>query len=143
MELATQQKWLKAGAGLVIASGLLVVLGSHPVAGWPLRMLGDMILWPLDGAQTLAASETRLLAAIAGGVLVGWGWALWLLAGEGMERAPDLARRIIVGSTLAWFVVDSAGSLVAGAPLNAALNLVYLELLVGPFWLARLRAKAA
>ena len=33
----------------------------------------------LDGAETLVASEARLLAAISGGVMVGWGVTLWLV----------------------------------------------------------------
>lgn len=132
MDLARRQMFLRAGAGFVIATGLFMALGAHPVTGGPPALVADLIFWPPDGAETLATNEARLLCAIAGGVLAGWGWALWLLAGEGLVRAPDLARRIILGSVALWFVVDSAGSLIAGAPLNILGNLAFLAILTLP-----------
>jgi hypothetical protein len=134
MHRKSQRTWLRIGAGMVIASGLLVAPAAHPATGGPAVLLADLLFWPLDGAQTGAAGEARLLAAIGGGVMVGWGWALWLLAGEGMDRAPDLARRIILGSVGLWFVVDSTGSIAAGAPLNVVGNLAFLVVLVLPLW---------
>ena len=118
--------WLRAGAVLVIASGVLVGFGSHPATAGLARLLADVLFWPLEGVQTGAADETRLLAAIGGGVMIGWGLLLWQLAGE-----PS-AWRVIRMSVIAWFVADSAGSLAAGAPLNVVGNLVFLALFMIP-----------
>ncbi|MCU0911036.1 MAG: hypothetical protein MUE98_06745 [Rhodobacteraceae bacterium] len=132
MTLTGQQTWMKAGAAAVIASGVVLALGAHPATAGLTRMVADLVVWPPDGAQVMAAAETRVFAAISGGVLAGWGWALWLLAGEGMARMPDLTRRIWTGSVLVWFALDSAGSLAAGAPVNVLGNLGFLALLLGP-----------
>lgn len=142
MPLTRQQHWMKAGAAAVIATGGLLALGAHPATAGLTRAFTDLAVWPFDGGQTLATPEVRVYAAIAGGVLAGWGWALWLLAGEGMARVPDLTRRIWVGSVLVWFAIDSAGSLAAGVPLNVAGNLAFLALLLGPV-LRRAPATAA
>ena len=132
MTMTRQQQWMRTGAAAVMATGALLVLGAHPATAGLTRAFTDLVVWPFDGGQTLAASEVRVYTAISGGVLAGWGWALWLLAGEGMARAPDLTRRIWVGSVLVWFAVDSAGSLAARVPLNLVGNLAFLALLLGP-----------
>jgi len=124
--------WLRAGSALVIASGALIGLGAHPATAELARLIADLLFWPLDGVQTGNAEETRLLAAIGGGVMIGWGLMLWQLAGEGMNRAPELSRRLIILSVLGWFLTDSAGSLAAGAPLNVLGNLVFLALFLVP-----------
>jgi hypothetical protein len=132
MDRDTERKWLRIGAGLVIASGVLLASGGYPATAPVLAALADLMIWPFDGVQTMATDEARLLAAIGGGVLVGWGWMLWVLAGEGIDQAPALARRVILTSVGIWFVVDSAGSLAAGAPFNVVGNLVFLGLFVLP-----------
>jgi hypothetical protein len=45
-------------------------------------------------------------------------------------------RRAVLTSLLAWFVVDSAGSLASGNPSNAGFNILVLLLAVGPLWRA-------
>ncbi|MEO8531511.1 MAG: hypothetical protein ABI459_09820 [Deltaproteobacteria bacterium] len=111
---------LRVGAALVIASGVLVGLGSHPATAWPARIIADLIFWPLDGLQTGMAGETRLLAAIGGGVMLGWGLMIWQLA------TVPAAYPAIRTSILVWFCADSLGSLAAGAWLNVLGNLVFL-----------------
>jgi hypothetical protein len=56
---------------------------------------------------------------------------IWLVAGRLYPRDPELARTLILASVAAWFVIDSLGSVAAGAPLNAVLNVVFLLV----FWL--------
>ena len=41
---------------------------------------------------------------------------------------------MILTSVGIWFVLDSAGSIAAGAPLNVALNTVFLGLYAVPLW---------
>ena len=132
MELHRQRRGLRFAAGIVIASGFLIVLGAHPATGLPVRMLVDLLVWPMDSGETLSGGDARLLAAISGGVLAGWGLMIWHLAGSPLERDPDGIRRAITQATLIWFVVDTGGSIAAGAPLNGVSNLLYLWLLLWP-----------
>lgn len=128
-----QEFVLKLGAGLIVIFGGIVWLGSTPVMAAIPAFFGDLIFWPLDGLQMLATDEAHLLSAIGGGVMVGWGTMLWALAGEGMRLAPAFAKRTILTSIWAWFVVDSIGSILAGATLNLAGNLIFLALFTLPF----------
>lgn len=128
------QRWLGFMSLFVIGFGLFVALGAHPSTAGLMAWFADLIFWPLDGAEALAANEARLLAAISGGVMVGWGVMLWLVVTRLLPLDPGLARAMLVWGTLAWFLVDSSGSLAAGAPINVALNTVLMLGIVGPAW---------
>lgn len=130
--MTSEQKGLRFAAGVTAITGLALALAAVPALNLPVRVLADLLIWPLDGAETLAASETRLAFAIAGGVMAGWGLMIWQLAGEPMQRAPDATRAIIRTSILVWFLVDSLASVAAGVPLNVLGNLVFLALFLVP-----------
>ena len=130
--MTSEQKGLRFAAGVTMVTGLALALSAVPALNLPLRLLTDLLVWPFNGAETLAASETRLALAIGGGVMLGWGLMIWQLAGEPLERAPDAVRGIIRASVLGWFLVDSAASVAAGAALNILPNLVFLALFLLP-----------
>ena len=135
--MTSEQKGLRFAAGVTMVTGLALALSAVPALNIGVRLLTDLLVWPFDGAETLAASETRLALAIGGGVMLGWGLMIWQLAGEPLERAPEAVRGIIRASVLGWFLVDSAGSAAAGAALNVVPNLVFLALFLLPMRKAR------
>ncbi|HRD77780.1 MAG TPA: hypothetical protein PK264_17885 [Hyphomicrobiaceae bacterium] len=128
---------LKAAAALTGAFGIIIALAAYPATSAPARMLVDLVFWPLDGAPDLAAPAARLLAAIAGGVLVGWAVTLWLLVASLSAKRPDVVGSIVKAGIGSWFLVDSAGSIAAGAPINAFLNIGFLVAFLLPVRLAR------
>lgn len=130
--MTSEQKGLRFAAAVTMVTGLALALAAIPALNLPIRLLTDLLVWPLDRAETLAGSETRLALAIGGGVMLGWGLMIWQLAGEPLERAPEAVRGIIRTSVTAWFLVDSAGSVAAGAALNVLPNLVFLALFLLP-----------
>ncbi|MDP3196551.1 hypothetical protein [Tabrizicola sp.] len=135
--MTSEQKGLRLAAGVTMLTGLALALAAVPALNLPMRLLADILIWPLDQAQTIALPETRLAFAIAGGVLTAWGLMIWHLAGELLQSAPKPVRAIIRTSVLCWFVVDSAGSVAAGAALNILPNLVFLALFLVPMRGAR------
>lgn len=136
MHSQTTSKWLRAASALVVGFGVLIVLATYPATAGLTMFLIDFILWPIDGTQSGITSELRLVFAISGGVMVGWGIMLWLIATRLYPREPQLARSMILVSVGIWFVVDSAASIVAGAPLNALLNTSFLLMFGLPLWRA-------
>ena len=130
--MTSEQKGLRFAAGVTLATGLALALAALPALNLPMRLLADLLIWPLDQGQTLATSETRLVLAISGGVMVGWALMIWQLAGEPMQRAPDSIRAIIRTSILVWFLVDSLASVAAGVPLNVLGNAVFQALFLVP-----------
>ncbi|MEQ8482269.1 MAG: hypothetical protein RIC18_16595 [Hoeflea sp.] len=133
MQNANTQTAVKVASGFVIFVGLLLAAAAWPPLAGPVVLLADIIVWPFDGAETLAAPETRVLAAIAGGVMVGWGVTLWKTAEMVQRDAPAVARSIVMTGLYCWFAVDSLGSIMAGAPLNALFNIGFVVLFLVAF----------
>jgi hypothetical protein len=127
-----RNKWLKNAAILVILFGPVVSLAAHPLTAGLNGMFVDMAFWPFNGLPTMEAPATRLFSAIAGGLTMGWGVMIYLVATKLYPKEPQLAGSIILTSVLTWFVTDSIGSAVAGAPANALINLVFLVIFLVP-----------
>lgn len=134
MQLHTTQRWLKTACAIVIGFGLLGAVTAHPALSGPERIFIDLAIWPVDGQPDNPTPESRLLWAIVSGVLVGWGMMLWLITTRILPKDPALARTMILTSICTWFVVDSLGSIAAGAPMNALFNIGFLLLFVIPLW---------
>ena len=125
---------------------LLIAVGA--VAAWtttgPLAFMGvifvDLAVLPLDGAQSFAATETRLLMAIVGGLTAGIGAAIWMIARHLYAQNPVVGRKILLTFILIWFVVDSVGSVLSGAWFNAVLNTGLLVAMILPLlWVKEAR----
>jgi len=134
MTQESTQRWLKFGSGLTLFFGVLIAAAATPIGAPPTQFLADLIFFPVDGAQSVVAPETRLVNAIGGGVMAGWGLLLWKLSTTVYPRDPALARQLIIPSIVIWFVIDSTGSILAGAPLNAVFNLSFLLIFCVPLW---------
>lgn len=52
------------------------------------------------------------------------------------DSAPEATRRAVVAGLVAWFFLDSAGSIAAGVVSNVGFNFIVLLLAVGPLWRA-------
>jgi hypothetical protein len=126
--------WLKVTAIVVGVGGPLFFLGTMAETAEPARLTLDILSWPVDGATTYESPDTRFLSALTGGFLFGWGVLIWCLSAWVYEAAPEGVRRAVVTGLLAWFVLDSAGSVASGNASNALFNVAILLLAVGPLW---------
>lgn len=127
--------WLLVSALTIGVFGPVFALGSAGSTSEAARWTLDVLAWPVDGAQRYDDGTTRFLSALTGGFLLGWGVMVLCLRSWVFDLAPEGVRRSLLVGALAWFVLDSAGSLAAGAPSNALFNLLVLLLVVGPMWL--------
>ena len=128
------RRWLKFSACVVGSFGPVFFLGSMLSTREPARFTLDMLSWPIDGTTTFADPDTRFLSALAGGFLCGWAVLIWHLADKVYDIAPELIRRRVLAGFLAWFVVDSAGSVASGNSINVVFNTALLLVGVGPLW---------
>ncbi|MHA2373803.1 MAG: hypothetical protein ACXAEB_12350 [Candidatus Thorarchaeota archaeon] len=83
----------------------------------------------------LTQAEIRfhnLLSAVIGGTLFGWGLMIGLLSYRLMRTPEDWIWSVITISVLAWYVLDTLGSLLAGSSLNILLNTSILILALPP-----------
>ena len=126
--------WLKITAIVVGSFGPIFFLGTMVPTIEPARFTLDLLSWPLDGATLYDSPDTRFLSALTGGFLLGWGVMIWCLSAWVYDAAPEAVRRTVLTGVLAWFVLDSAGSIASGNPSNAVFNVAVLFLAVGPLW---------
>ena len=134
MSTSLHQFWLKITAIVVGSFGPVFSLGAMQSTSAPARMTLDLLGWRLDHPSNFDAVDTRFLSAVTGGFLLGWGVMIWCLSTWVYPLAPEPVRRTVLASVLAWFCLDSAGSIASGNPSNAAFNVVVLLLAIGPMW---------
>lgn len=134
MSHAAHKRWLKVTAIIVGSFGPVFFLGTMLPTAEPARLTLDLLSWPLDGAQIYAEPTTRFLSALTGGFLLGWGVMIWFLSSWVYDAAPEAVRRAVLAGILAWFALDSAGSIASGNAANALFNVLVLLLAVGPLW---------
>lgn len=126
--------YLKVTAFIIGSFGPIFFLGTMGSTLEPARLTLDLLSWPIDGATTYASADTRFLSALTGGFLFGWGVMVWCLSAWVYDIAPEAVRRSVLISVLAWFFLDSAGSIASGNPSNAFFNVIVLLAAVGPLW---------
>lgn len=134
MTRKSHKAWLRVTAIVVGSFGPVFFLGAMPETVEPARLTLDILSWPMDGATTFASPDTRFLSAVTGGFLLGWGVMIWCLSSWVYDTAPEGVRRTVLTGVLAWFVLDSAGSIASGNASNALFNVIVLLVAVGPLW---------
>ncbi len=132
MNISTRKTLLQAASIITAVTGFAMALAALPATAFPMRLLADLIIWPFDGAESLASPDTRLMAAIGGGVMAGWGLMMLTIVNRLFEADPQLAKSILMTGVVSWFLIDSAASVLAGAPLNILPNFVFLALFALP-----------
>jgi len=113
--------------------------GLHGIVGWFL----DLTHLPLDGAQSFGGDSEKVLAAIGGGLMVSLGVVTWQVTVRVYANDPEIGASIISWGVWSWYVVDSAGSFVAGAWFNVVMNTGFLLMFVLPITLAKPRQAVA
>lgn len=122
--------FLRLGAVVAFAMGLLPLLAVLQATQEPWRLFFDFLSWPLDNVPSDFSATERQLSAVLGGVLCGWSWILYKLA-DPKIFSPRI-RSLMSQSVWVWFLLDGTGSVIAGLPLNAIVNIGFLLALIIP-----------
>ena len=128
--------WLLAVSAGVVAFGLVLVIApSLSRQGFSLLVYASPER--IDAFGQEAARYISLAHAVLGGVMVGWGAALFYVTRSFFARGSKTAWNLIALSVGAWFLPDTSYSLLSGYWQNAALNTVFLFLFAVPLWATR------
>lgn len=112
--------WLTIVSGIAIAAAVIDGMGS----GFDLFL--GLVIPGSEGMAALASTEAKMITAIDGGLLAGFGAMLLLIAAPAIEQGNSQIMRAATISLLVWFVIDGVGSAIAGAPLNILSNSLFL-----------------
>ncbi len=134
MTHAFHKFWLKVTAIVIGSFGPIFFFGAMLPTSQAAQFTLDLLSWPIDGAQHFAEPTTRFLSALTGGFLFGWGVMVWCLSVWVYDLAPEQVRKSVLIGLLAWFVLDSLGSIASGNTSNALVNIIVLLIAAGPLW---------
>ena len=91
MSVDTRIRWLKLAAAITVAVGLLIAVAAVPALAAPTEMLVKLVVPGAEAVHPLGTPTARTLAAISGGVLVGWAVLLWMIA-DSLFATPPASR---------------------------------------------------
>lgn len=128
----TRYKLLKLACFLPALFGLVNVFAFVAPGEITPNFLFDLVFWPLDGAQKFDQPHTKLAICTLGALMLLLSYIVWMLLEHVYYEQPSLVENIIGRGVAGWFVIETVFSLVLGAPLNLALNSIFLVCLVGP-----------
>lgn len=134
MPQISHKSWLKVTAIVIASFGPVFFLSTMIETAGPSRITLDILSWPLPTLHSFEAQTTRFLSALTGGFLFGWGIMVWALSGEAYDAAPEAVRKAVLTGLIAWFCLDSAGSVASGTWPNVFFNIIVLVIGVGPMW---------
>ena len=130
-KMTKEQKRLRLNGIIIAVTGILFAVAVLT----PIYPLGRLFLslahWPFFEAPAMLDPTGRLMLAISGGLTAGVGVMMWTVGTEVMPVAPIAGRRVVLNFAVSWFITDSLFSVLAGSPFNAALNLIFLALMLG------------
>jgi len=109
-----------ATAGLMLFGLALVLMPGFTLQAFSLLVYASAAHLNTFGPEALA--YISLVHAVLGSVMFGWGAVLMFLALGPVRRGSQDAWWMFVVSLLAWFIPDTAYSLLSGFWQNALLN---------------------
>lgn len=132
--------WLLAVTAGVVAFGLVLVLAPALTRqGFSLLVYASPDR--IDAFGPAPASYIALSHAVIGGVMIGWGVALFCVTRRLLARGSRFAWNLLATSIGAWFVPDTAYSVLSGYWQNAVLNTIFLVLFAVPLLALRSAAR--
>lgn len=123
--------WLNGWCAVVGLFGVVLAGGAAEATSGPVRMLLDI----LNGPEPLVIEgPMRFALAVLGAVTIGWSLTLYAAIDAAARLGPMGAPvwRMILGSGMVWFAVDSALSVATGFGLNLIPNTLFVAGLVAP-----------
>ena len=125
------RNWLLTASALMVLMGTVMgVLSATAITAF--TALLDPIFWPDAGPDAGTVRFQRYVIGGAGGVMAAWGILLYTVARGTLGRLDQGALNALAASAIAWFVLDSAAKIAAGAPLFVAGNVPLLVALLLP-----------
>lgn len=142
MSFAFAVRWLLAGTVLAALFGLAMVLAPGATeAGFGWMIFGSP--GPPAGMTPEAAAYTRFAYGVLGAVMFGWMILAALVVNGPFRGKEPWAWKAVALSLGAWFVVDTAHSLLSGFWPNAVLNAAFAVVLAPPLMATRRHFAAA
>ncbi|MEX0278847.1 MAG: hypothetical protein AB3N19_15110 [Ruegeria sp.] len=128
--MTQQQSAMRLSGVILAATGVLFALAALPLLHPVAHIFLQIAYWPFRDVPSGLGVPVPLLLVITGGLTVGLGAMQWALGTYVAAISAVAASKTAQIAAWAWFCVDSAGSVLVGAPFNVVLNLSFLILIL-------------
>ena len=132
MSAEARSKFMLVIAIIFAIYSILWGLAPYESINFPARFILVVSDWPLDKAAVALDKNSMWLSSIGAGLLA----ALSIFLGGIVAPAIKQGNRSIIQTTifaiLAWYLIDSIGSVASGIPSNVFFNTVYTVLVLIP-----------
>jgi hypothetical protein len=124
-------KWLFGLAVYIILLGLFFLLFPD-LTVWGFSLMFYSNVSKMSGFGEDAVSYIKLVHAVLGAVMVGWGALILMVLLTTFRQNLAIGCKTIAFSALAWFIPDTTYSLISGFWQNAVFNLLFALLFATP-----------
>ena len=125
------KNWMTAWCWLVLVFGVVLALVATPMTDAAVRFVFALISRDPSSDTILAQPPMRFAIGLQGALTIGWALTIF-----GMARAAETSGaavwRALTVSLVAWYVIDSAISVLTGFPLNALSNTLLMSGYLAP-----------
>jgi drug/metabolite transporter (DMT)-like permease len=132
MSLGFRAKFMQFNAIAFIIFGVIWGLAPYVSINLPSRFIIDVLDWPLDNLSAELSRDVKWLTSIGAGLLTAFSIFLYGVVAPAIKHNDKKIIRITVIATIAWFVIDSTGSIVSGVTSNAFFNAIFFVMLMAP-----------
>lgn len=128
--------WLLAMAAGVAVFGLVLVI-APALTRQGFSLLVYAAPDTIDAFGHEPVRYISLVHAVIGGVMAGWGAALFYVTRTLFAQGSRIAWNLVALSVGTWYIPDTSYSLLSGYWQNAVLNTAFLVLFALPLWATR------
>ncbi|WP_170419251.1 hypothetical protein [Ruegeria atlantica] len=128
--MTPQQSAMRLSGAILVVTGVLFALTALPALHVLAHIFLTVAYWPIHSVASDISVPSPLLLAIAGGLTAGLGAMQWALGTYIAPLSSTAAAKVAKIAAWVWFCTDSTGSVLVGAPVNVALNLSFLLLIL-------------
>lgn len=111
---------------VIIVFSVIWGLAPYESINAPARILIDILDWPFGDALATLDRNTMWLSSIGTGLMLAlaifYGWVI----APAIERGDKQIVKVGIWAILAWYVVDSTGSVASGVASNVLFNTPFL-----------------
>ena len=122
---------------ILFVNAIIWGLAPFPIFDAPARLYLDMLYWPIGDGLPVWNQNLIWFSAIGAGLLIALAIVYRLIVYPAVLEGNHSIVRAAIIAGIAWFIVDSAGSIAAGVFSNAVINLITLIPLIGPLLIIR------
>ena len=124
---------LMMGIAIVFAIySILWGLAPYESVNLPARFILDVSDWPFDKLSLPLDRNTMWLSSISAGLLFAVSVFLGGIVVPAIREGNQAIIRTTILAMVAWYLIDSVGSVAAGVASNAFFNTIYLVLVLIP-----------